>query len=392
MGVQFDRILDGFDGPFTKVNGLLPPPAGSISGPARPAGYLISHQINNSFILINRLLKAERRRLLAQEGTDGRRPGSRHGRHLGSRVRRGAPGARPRRQGTRHAGARRRQSAQRRGPQAEAHPHRPLRPVRRHACPRAGPRWLFEQYEIPVRGGLSQTLDAGDLKSKFDVLVFADGAIRRGRFGGRGGGGGGRGGFARPRPRTLPRSIAPGSAASPTTRPCRSSSKFVESGGSVVTIGSSTSMAELLRHPGEELPHGNGPGRPGPRSAAREVLHPGLAPEDDRRQHQSAGLRHAEGRGRVLRQQPGLQAGAAPRSCSTPRRSPGSPAPQALDSGWAWGQQYLDGGTAVAEATVGEGKVVLLGPEVTFRGQPHGTFKLLFNGLYYGSAKTAALP
>jgi hypothetical protein len=61
-------------------------------------------------------------------------------------------------------------------------------------------------------------------------------------------------------------------------------------------------------------------------------------------------------------------------------------------SGWAWGQQYLDGGTTIAEASVGEGKVVLLGPEVNFRDQPHGTYKLLFNGLYYGSAKAAALP
>ena len=26
MGVQFDRVLDGFDGPFAKINGLLPPP------------------------------------------------------------------------------------------------------------------------------------------------------------------------------------------------------------------------------------------------------------------------------------------------------------------------------------------------------------------------------
>jgi hypothetical protein len=41
---------------------------------------------------------------------------------------------------------------------------------------------------------------------------------------------------------------------------------------------------------------------------------------------------------------------------------------------------------------VGEGKVVLLGPEVNFRDQPHGTYKLLFNGLYYGSAKAATVP
>ena len=60
---------------------------------------------------------------------------------------------------------------------------------------------------------------------------------------------------------------------------------------------------------------------------------------------------------------------------------------EVLDSGWAWGQQYLDGGVAIADAKVGEGKVVLLGPEVAFRAQPHGTFKFLFNAIYYGSAK-----
>jgi hypothetical protein len=58
-----------------------------------------------------------------------------------------------------------------------------------------------------------------------------------------------------------------------------------------------------------------------------------------------------------------------------------------LDSGWAWGQQYLNGGAAVADTAVGEGRVILLGPEVAFRAQPHATFKLLFNGLYYGSAQ-----
>src|SRR5439155_23280049 len=33
-----------------------------------------------------------------------------------------------------------------------------------------------------------------------------------------------------------------------------------------------------------------------------------------------------------------------------------------LASGWAWGQERLEGTTAVAEAAVGSGKVVLLGP------------------------------
>jgi len=55
---------------------------------------------------------------------------------------------------------------------------------------------------------------------------------------------------------------------------------------------------------------------------------------------------------------------------------------ETLASGWAWGQEHLEGSTAVAEAKVGAGRVVLLGPEVAFRGQSHGTFKLLFNALY----------
>ena len=32
-----------------------------------------------------------------------------------------------------------------------------------------------------------------------------------------------------------------------------------------------------------------------------------------------------------------------------------------------------------------------MGPEVTFRGEPHGTFKLLFNGLFYGAAKAVTI-
>jgi len=52
-----------------------------------------------------------------------------------------------------------------------------------------------------------------------------------------------------------------------------------------------------------------------------------------------------------------------------------------LRSGWAFGQDYLEGGVAVAEAQVGQGRLVLFGPQITFRGQPHGTFKLLFNGI-----------
>ena len=48
MGVQFDRILDGFDGPFAKITGLLPPPPASVSGPGEPGR--ISDQPSRSTI------------------------------------------------------------------------------------------------------------------------------------------------------------------------------------------------------------------------------------------------------------------------------------------------------------------------------------------------------
>src|SRR3954468_5593895 len=58
MGVEFDRLLDDFSGPFARIDGLLPPPPASVTGPPSPAGYLISHQVNNSFKLVNWLLAA----------------------------------------------------------------------------------------------------------------------------------------------------------------------------------------------------------------------------------------------------------------------------------------------------------------------------------------------
>jgi hypothetical protein len=53
-----------------------------------------------------------------------------------------------------------------------------------------------------------------------------------------------------------------------------------------------------------------------------------------------------------------------------------------LRSGWAWGQELLEGNAGVVEIAVGRGRLVLHGPEIAFRAQPHGTFRLLFNGIY----------
>jgi len=53
-----------------------------------------------------------------------------------------------------------------------------------------------------------------------------------------------------------------------------------------------------------------------------------------------------------------------------------------LRSGWAWGQSYLQDGVVAFSAPVGKGMFYAFGPEITFRGQTHSNFKLLFNQLY----------
>ena len=59
MGIKFDRILDGFDGPFEKIADLAPLPPGKIApAPSASGGYLLSHQVNDAFVAVNRLLKA----------------------------------------------------------------------------------------------------------------------------------------------------------------------------------------------------------------------------------------------------------------------------------------------------------------------------------------------
>ena len=150
---------------------------------------------------------------------------------------------------------------------------------------------------------------------------------------------------------------------------------FVEAGGTIVAIGSSAAnLARHLKLPVENHLVENG--APLPRS---KYFVPGslLGAKIETTHPLAAG--HARARRHVLRQQPGVPRRAADPVASASIATFDSATP--LRSGWAWGQQYLAGGVAALEARVGKGRVVLYGPEILQRAQPHGTFKLLFNAL-----------
>ena len=248
MGVEYDKALDGFDGPFTKLIGPQKFMPGRVVGDTSIAGYLLPHKNNNSFILLNRLLKADAEVYwLAKTAEFG-------GKDLGS----GAmwiPLSVSANRAARdiiHRGAEElgfTVYAVAQGPSGEAWRIPKVRiglyDQYGGSMPSGWNRWLFEQFEFPFEVVYPQTLDAGNLRSKFDVLVFQDGAMRRGNAGGRGAGRGG----AASEPSNIPEEYRGWLGRITEDKTMPQIKQFVESGGAVITVGSSTGMAKLLGVP-----------------------------------------------------------------------------------------------------------------------------------------------
>ena len=387
MGVKFDRILDGFHGPFEKVSGLQKPPAAKILGPSQAAGYLISHQQNDAFILVNRLLKN------GDEVYWLKQPVTLAGHSAGP--------------GTMYVPAR----AQNRpiiekaaadfDLTVQAVPARPtgdsfkLKPIRIGLWDQYGGsmtsgwlRWIFEQFEFPFEVVYPAALDQGDLASRFDVLVFPSGALPRsvGLSEARG-----RGGFFRqPNPEDVPEEYRKTLGRVTTDKTIPQLRKFVQAGGTIVAVGDATGLAQFLGLPvtnGLVERTTDGQERPLPRE---KFYVPGsvLQVSIDNTSPIAYGMPTTADvffeNSPVFRMAPDAELKGVKPVAWFPNATP-------LRSGWAWGQGYLEGTVAAAEAPMGEGKVLLLCVEAAFRGQPHGTYKLLFNSLYFGPSKPATL-
>ena len=385
MGVRFDRVLDGFDGPFEKIPGVITVAPGKV--PAKPAaGYILSHAQNDAFVATNRLLAAKEEVYWLKSPWKA-----------GATTYPAGAIYVPAKATTRAALEK---IAADLGIAVDAVAARPtgeafkLKPVRVALWDRYGGsmdsgwiRWIFEQaYPTSFELVYAPALDAGNLNAKYDVIVFPGGSIPA--FGneavGRRGGGFG------PNPANVPDEFKGwvGNVTADKTIP--QLRQFVENGGTIIAIGSGTSIAGHLglplgNHLVERQP--NGPERrlgsdkfyvPG------SVLQVAVDPSDPLAFGMSARADVFFDNDPVFRLDPDAAIkGVKPVAWFD------SPSP--LRSGWAWGQDYLDGGVAAAEATLGKGKVFLFGPEITFRGQPHGTFKFLFNGIYYGAATPVVL-
>jgi hypothetical protein len=255
------------------------------------------------------------------------------------------------------------------------------------SMPSGWTRWLLEQYDFQFDVVFPKALDAGNLSSRYDVIIFPSGVGptpaggRGGRggegvaAGGRGGGGGG----------SIPAQYQDQVGAYTAAQTAPQLKKFLEDGGTVLAVGrSAMSLAEMMdlpvdNHLVERSPDGVSRALPSEKFyVPGSVLRVAVDTTTPIAQGLTTPLDVFFDNSPVFRLEPeAALKGVRPVAWFD------SPAP--LRSGWAYGQGYLQGGVVAVDATVGKGKLFLFGPEITFRGQPHGTFKFLFNGIYLGA-------
>jgi hypothetical protein len=378
MGVEFARLLEGFDGPFEVVDGLASTPPRFVADADGAAGFLMSHAVNDVSIVTNRLLAdGHPVNWLTEETTVNGVPY--------------APGTVFVPAGEGIVEKLSEWSAEL-GIDVQGVRARPkvsmleLDEVRIGLWDRYGgsmpsgwTRWIFEQFEFPYKLVYPQDLDAGDLRDQYDVLIFVTGAVPVADRGGQSD-------FAifgqGPVEESIPEEFRGWLGDVTVSETVPQLLRFMEEGGTIMAIGSSIAMGA---HAG--LPLSNHlVDRDGGPLGEEDYYVPGsvLRVSVDNSRPLAYGVPDEVdvffSNSPVMR----LDAGASGADVTPVAWFEGD-AP--LRSGWAWGQDRLEGGLAMAEARVGEGNLFLFGPEITMRGQPHGTFKFLFNGIYLSNAR-----
>ena len=227
-------------------------------------------------------------------------------------------------------------------------------------------RWVLEQYGFAYDAVHPEDFKTPLARARSTCLIIADDARvpvagrPRGR-GGRGGGGGRR---------------AAGVRVSADCRPiCSDFEQFVRGGGTRRL----SEQREHVRHPAVQAAGEERRRRPAARKssscAARSSrssptpTHPVMAG-------------HAGQGGGVRRRQPGVRdAGGFKGTVLAQYQETGSP----LLSGYLIGEKYLNGKAAALDVQLDAGHVVLIGFRPEWRGQPFGTFRVLFNAaLFHG--------
>ena len=367
MGIKFDRILTGFEAPLARVayGQLQSPPAQKLAPSG--GGYLLSPAANNAFIAVNDLLKAGVEVYRISKAAEGATEGLFYVPAKGFEILKNtglkfgtiaAPVSR-KPAGLTRINARRIALYDQYG----------------GSMPSGWMRWIMEQFHYDFDVVYPKDIDKGNLNTRYDVILFIDGGIPpvgdipvnpRNQ---------------QPKPEDIPAIYHSrlGTITSATSIP--QLKIFLEKGGNIVTVGSSTNLVYHLGLPVKNaLLEVKGDGKEAPLGGDKFYI-PGsiLKVSIDNKQPSNWGM--ATVTDVIFDNSPVFTLGEAAKGQNIiPLAWYGKEDP--LRSGWAWGQSYLKDGVAAFVAPLGKGKLYAFGPEITFRAQAQGTFKMLFNDLY----------
>jgi hypothetical protein len=384
-GVAFTRALDPFTVKSHPVDGEIAPDAQPIANAGvegTTGGWLVSHDQNDSFRLVNRLQAAgiavsayrtplaiagrapeagawfvpvsAKARSIVEEGAKS----------LGLTIQ--AVAAAP--QGARLAVGK---------------PRVALVDLYGGLHPTGWLRWIFDGQELPYAIVYPQELDKGGLAKKYDILVVPDAAIPNARSGVDGACSVAASTAFSPPPGMCPRNTAPRSAISarknhPRTQSLRRCRRHAAGDGLVLVRPCCGAQAAGHRSAAD----GEG------RQARATVRYPVL------RAGRRADCRCECGRPDRLGLSPKVDLfydSSPVFRATTPGTSIAVSFGQGtlLHSGWAWHPEYLKDTAAVLTVPQGKGKVVLVGPEIALRAQTQGAFKILFNAIALSAARPA---
>jgi Zinc carboxypeptidase len=210
-------------------------------------------------------------------------------------------------------------------------------------------RWLLEQFEFAYASVGNSEIQAGDLRRRYDVLVFPDQPSSELVSG-----------YAKG---SMPEEFTGGLG----DADAAALRKFASSGGTLVFVNRSTAYAsQVLGVKAKNIVQG---------ASDREFYSPGslLNIVLDTKHPLALGLPREIAIWSEQSPAWSTKEGAVARY----------PQAQILASGWLLGEQRLAGQAALVDARLGQGHVILFGMRPQYRGQSYQTFKLFFNSLLY---------
>jgi hypothetical protein len=215
-------------------------------------------------------------------------------------------------------------------------------------------RFVLEQFEFPYSSLTNSDIRKGGLGEDFDVILFPDmsnAAIVNGRPQG-----------------SLPERYT-GGLGEVGVKNIRA---FIQEGGALITLNSAADFALKSLHLGvENVAAGK---------RRQEFFIPGSLLKVIHDPSHPIAFGYDRDAAIFFRRSPVFAAGEGHSVIRYPSHS--------LLSGWVTGEELLVNRSALLDVPFGEGRVILIGFPAQYRSQSHGSFRYLFNAIFYGAATT----